>query len=49
MDQLDPRTTALVLIDLQGGIMPFAQGPYNGDQVLAAAGALAWGSGRRAR
>ena len=41
MDQLDPRTTALVLIDLQGGILPFAQGPYNGHQVVAAAAALA--------
>lgn len=41
MERLDPRTTALVLIDLQGGIMPFARGPYNGDQVLAASAGLA--------
>jgi nicotinamidase-related amidase len=41
MDRLDPRTTALVLIDLQGGIMPFARGPYNGDQVLASSAGLA--------
>ena len=41
MDRLDPRTTALVLIDLQGGIMRFAKGPYNGDQVLASSAGLA--------
>ena len=41
MDRLDPRTTALVLIDLQGGILPFAKGPYNSDQVLATSGHLA--------
>lgn len=41
MDQLDPRTTALVLIDLQRGILPFAKGPYNSDQVLAAGAGLA--------
>ena len=41
MDRLDPRNTALVLIDLQGGILPFAQGPYNGDQVLDASASLA--------
>ncbi len=41
MDTLDPRTTALVLIDLQRGILPFAGGPHSADQVLAAAGALA--------
>lgn len=41
MDRLDPRTTALVLIDLQGGILRFARGPYNGDQVLATAAGLA--------
>ena len=41
MDRLDPHTTALVLIDLQGGILQFAKGPYNGDQVLATSGALA--------
>ena len=41
MDRLDPRTTALVLIDLQHGILPFARGPYNVDQVLAASAGLA--------
>ena len=41
MDRLDLATTALVLIDLQGGILPFAQGPYNSDQVLAATANLA--------
>jgi nicotinamidase-related amidase len=41
MDRLDPRTTALVLIDLQRGVLPFAQGPYNSDQVLAASAGLA--------
>jgi nicotinamidase-related amidase len=32
---LDPRTTALVLIDLQKGILPYAQAPYTAAQVLA--------------
>ena len=41
MDRLDPRTTALVLIDLQGGILPFVQGPYNSGQVVAAGADLA--------
>lgn len=41
MDKLDPRTTALVLIDLQQGILPFAQGPYTGAEVLAKGAALA--------
>ncbi|HEV2675317.1 MAG TPA: hydrolase [Aliidongia sp.] len=41
MDTLDPRTTALVLIDLQKGILPFGQGPRSGAEVLAAAGPLA--------
>ena len=41
MDKLDPRTTALVLIDLQQGILPFAQGPYSGAEVLAKGAALA--------
>jgi len=43
MDKLDPRTTALVLIDLQKGILPFAQGPYTGAQVLANGAALTAG------
>lgn len=41
MDALDPRKTALVLIDLQKGILGFAKAPYDSAQVLAAAGALA--------
>lgn len=36
MDALDPRTTALVLIDLQEGILPFAKGPRTSDAVLEA-------------
>ncbi len=27
--KLDAKTTALVLIDLQQGILPFAKGPYS--------------------
>ena len=38
---LDPRTTALVLIDLQKGILPLAKAPYGADTVLAHAAALA--------
>jgi nicotinamidase-related amidase len=38
---LDPKTTALVLIDLQKGILPNAKAPYAGAQVLANAVALA--------
>lgn len=38
---LAPRTTALVLIDLQQGILPNAKAPYSGDQVLRQARALA--------
>jgi nicotinamidase-related amidase len=32
---LDPKTTALVLIDLQKGILPFAKAPYGADAVVA--------------
>ncbi|MGY2796082.1 nicotinamidase-related amidase [Ewingella americana] len=32
--KLDPKTTALVLIDLQKGILPFAGGPHSAQQVL---------------
>ncbi|MET0382120.1 MAG: hydrolase [Burkholderiaceae bacterium] len=39
--QLDARTTALVLIDLQRGILGFAKAPYGPDTVLANAAALA--------
>lgn len=41
MEKLDPRHTALVLIDLQKGIMPLAQGPHSVETVLQNAGALA--------
>jgi len=45
MDKLDPRGSALVLIDLQNGIMPLAKGPHSVDTVLLNAAALT----RRAR
>ena len=38
---LDPRTTALILIDLQQGIVPHAGGPRSGDAVVETAKALA--------
>jgi len=38
---LDPATTALVLIDLQQGILAYAKAPYDGAAVLARAAALA--------
>lgn len=38
--ELDPRTTALVTIDLQQGIVPLAKAPYDGATVLANAVAL---------
>ena len=41
MEKLDPRTTALVLIDLQQGIGPFAGGPYSAGEVWARSGQLA--------
>lgn len=41
MDKLDPRTTALVLIDLQKGIIGFAGGPHTADEVYGRAGQLA--------
>ena len=41
MDRLDPRRTALVLIDLQQGILPFAGGPHSAATVLANATKLA--------
>jgi len=41
MERLDPRTTALVLIDLQKGIASYAGGPHAAADVLARAGALA--------
>ncbi|WP_075182018.1 hydrolase [Pantoea sp. 1.19] len=38
---LHPASTALVLIDLQQGILPFAGGPIDGQQVVSRAAALA--------
>ena len=38
--KLDPRTTALVTIDLQQGILPLAKAPHDGATVLANAAAL---------
>lgn len=40
MDKLDPRRTALVLIDLQKGILSFAGGPHTSAEVLQKAGSL---------
>ena len=39
--KLDAATTALVLIDLQQGILPYAQAPYDAAAVLAHAVPLA--------
>lgn len=41
MEKLDPRTTALVLIDLQKGIAAFAGGPHTSAEVNERAGRLA--------
>jgi nicotinamidase-related amidase len=41
MQKLDPRTTALVLIDLQQGILPFAKGPRTGPAVVETSARLA--------
>ncbi|MGB9151902.1 MAG: hydrolase [Alphaproteobacteria bacterium] len=41
MTKLDPRTTALVLIDLQKGIIGMPLAPRSGDEVLATATELA--------
>ncbi|MCT7296529.1 hydrolase [Ralstonia sp. CHL-2022] len=41
LSALSAKTTALVLIDLQGGVLPFAQGPYTAEQVLGASARLA--------
>jgi nicotinamidase-related amidase len=41
MEKLDPRTTALVLIDLQKGIAAFAGGPHTSAEVNGRAGRLA--------
>ncbi|WP_206950678.1 hydrolase [Trinickia acidisoli] len=41
MDSIDPHTTALVLIDLQEGILPYAKGPRTSAAVLEASVRLA--------
>ncbi|MDY7507976.1 hydrolase [Ralstonia wenshanensis] len=41
LSDLSAKTTALVLIDLQRGILPFAQGPHSAEQVLGASAKLA--------
>ncbi|WP_312490504.1 hydrolase [Sphingomonas sp.] len=41
MTTLDPRTTALILIDLQDGIIPHAGGPRSGEDVVDTAKTLA--------
>lgn len=42
MEKLDPRSTALVLLDLQKGILRIATGgPHTAAQVVASGGALA--------
>jgi isochorismate hydrolase len=41
LSALSAKTTALVLIDLQRGILPFAQGPHSAEQVLGASARLA--------
>ncbi len=41
MDKLDPRSTALVLIDLQMGITAYAGGPHTAQEVFQRAGKLA--------
>lgn len=37
MLKLDAQTTALVLIDLQNGILPYAGGPHSADQEIGRA------------
>lgn len=41
MLKLDPQTTALVVIDVQKGILPVAAGPYSANQVVTHAAHLA--------
>jgi nicotinamidase-related amidase len=41
VEKLDPRSTALVLIDLQKGIAPYAGGPHSAADVCQRAGRLA--------
>ncbi|EEP97321.1 Uncharacterized isochorismatase family protein yecD [Yersinia aldovae ATCC 35236] len=39
--KLDAKTTALVLIDLQQGILPFAKAPYSAEQLVTTNAGLA--------
>jgi len=41
LQKLDPNTTALVLIDLQQGILPFGKAPRSGESVVATSAKLA--------
>lgn len=41
MFEINAQTTALVVIDLQEGILPFAGGPHSADDVVARAARLA--------
>jgi nicotinamidase-related amidase len=41
LQKLDPKTTALVLVDLQQGILGFAKAPRTGESVLAVSAKLA--------
>ncbi|MDU1358570.1 MAG: hydrolase, partial [Citrobacter freundii] len=41
MLELNAKTTALVVIDLQEGILPFAGGPHTAHAVVARAAQLA--------
>ena len=41
MLELNAKKTALVVIDLQEGILPFAGGPHRADEVVARAARLA--------
>ncbi|SQC90909.1 Isochorismatase family protein yecD [Cedecea neteri] len=41
MTQLNASHTALVVIDLQDGILPFAGGPHSASDVVARAARLA--------
>lgn len=41
MLKLNATTTALVVIDLQEGILPFAGGPYTANEVVSRAARLA--------
>lgn len=42
MLKLNATTTALVVIDLQEGILPFAGGPYTANEVVARAAPRGW-------